>query len=1375
MLLSKEGFIFGHLIYMYIQMNYFRYFTLGCMLWCASLLTLQAGVPEHINFSHISIDDGLSQSTVFDIAQDTQGNMWFATYDGVNKYNGYNFNVYRHKEGDPATPANDIARVVKVDSQGRVWIGTRSGLSYYNREKDKFENYYIEKDGKRLRVNDIAEVSPDELLISTKEGLQKFDITTRQFNDHCYSVAMHTTVATKLYRHGDYIYIGTSGNGIFCYDLQQKSFEKLSAMPDGKSVQDILLQSATRMWVATEGDGLFLIDPKSNEVKQYLHHPQQANSISSNYIRSLALDAQGRLWIGTFNELNIYHEGTNSFTSYGSSPTEAGSLSQQSVRSIFMDNQGGMWLGTYFGGLNYYHPIRNRFNNLQRIPYKNSLSDEVVSCIIEDAEENLWIGTNDGGLNHYNTKTKHYTHYTVNQDINGGMASNNVKALYIDEANSTIYIGSHAGGLSIAHRGSTRVTHYNSSNSDLPDDNVYAILPDGTGSLLLGTLNGLVHYTPRQNKFVTLTLNRSGAPVDPVIITNLYRDSKQRLWVSGEEGIAVYRQHGTDIEPIRLLPEGSSLKKAFTNCVHEASGGNFYIGTREGLFHFNEEKNTLQTYTTEEGLPNNVIYGILEDTYGRLWLSTNRGISCFDPQKKSFRSFTNADGLQSNQFTNAAYCRAHDGQMYFGGIKGITTFRPELLLDNPYAPPVVITRLQLFNQTVLPDDETGILTRNISETDKITLTPSQNSITLNFVVSNYISGQHNTFAYKLEGFDKEWYEVTNTRRATYSNLPQGHYRFMVKAANNDGRWNNTPTVLEIVVLPVWYRTWWAILLFILLLAGITISVFRYSWLRKSMKAELEWERRDKEHQEEINQMKMRFFINISHELRTPLTLIMAPLQEVISRINDRWTRNQLEYIQRNANRLLHLVNQLMDYRRAELGVFELKVKYDNAHRLVQENFLFYDKLARHKGITYTFHSDLGEREELFDAQYLELILNNLLSNAFKYTGQGKSITVTLSLRNNDLLLQVADTGQGIPINKQAKIFERFYQVESQHIGSGIGLSLVQRLVDLHHGRIELESAEGQGSTFSVYLPQDEIAYKPNEWAAAQSEETEQRVHTTNAKEMYFIDTVGNEHPEVEAEEKKRGTILIVEDNEEIRRYLRDGLAGLFNILQAVNGEKALELLKEQEADIVVTDVMMPVMDGIKLCKNLKQNIRTCHIPVLMLSAKSDVKDQLEGLQMGADDYIAKPFSLAVLTTKIQNMMRTRMHMLERYNKTLEVEPEKVTFNAMDEALMKRAVAIVTKNMDNISFSTDEFAREMGMSRSNLHLKLKAITGESAIEFIRKVRFGEASRLLKEGRYTVSEVSVMVGFNTPSYFATSFKKYFGCLPTEYVKKIKEQSE
>lgn len=538
-----------------------------------------------------------------------------------------------------------------------------------------------------------------------------------------------------------------------------------------------------------------------------------------------------------------------------------------------------------------------------------------------------------------------------------------------------------------------------------------------------------------------------------------------------------------------------------------------------------------------------------------------------------------------------------------------------------------------------------------------------------------------------------------------------------------------------------------------------------------MEAQLEIERRDKEHQEEINQMKMRFFINISHELRTPLTLILTPLQEIINKISDRWTRNQLEYIQRNANRLLHLVNQLMDYRRAELGVFELKAKKGNAHQLIQDNFLFYDKLARHKKITYTLHSELEDKEVLFDANYLELIVNNLLSNAFKYTESGQSITVTLKEENGWLLLQVSDTGIGIPINKQGKIFERFYQIESEHVGSGIGLSLVQRLIELHHGRIELDSEENKGSTFSVYLPQDLSVYKPSELASNDEQNEEEQVYSTNSKAMYFIDTEKVENESVESGDKKRGTILIVEDNNEIRRYLSNGLADLFNTLEAGNGEEALEKLKDNEVDVIVTDVMMPVMDGIKLCKNVKQNIRTCHIPVIILSAKTDIKDQMEGLQMGADDYIPKPFSLAILTTKIQNMMRTRRRMLDKYAKSLEVEPEKITFNAMDEALLKRAMAIVEKNMDNIEFSTDEFAREMNMSRSNLHLKLKAITGESTIDFIRKIRFNEAAKLLKDGRYTVAEVSTMVGFNTPSYFATSFKKYFGCLPTEYIKKSK----
>ena len=1338
---------------------------------CLGMHSAFSETPEQITFSYISINEGLSQSTVFSIDQDKRGNMWFATYDGVNKYDGYAFTVYQHNEDDPNSIANDISRIVKTDSQGRVWIGTRDGLSRYDEEKDIFQNFFYEKNGKHLQVNGIEEISPEQLLISTPEGLIMFDIKESKFIDDSFSTAMHKTIASTLYRQDDQIYIGTSTDGLYTYSITQKTFEKVIPILGTKQIQAILQQSPTRIWVATEGAGLFLINPKTEEIKNYLHSPSNPKSISSNYIRSLAMDSQNRLWIGTFNDLNIYHEGTDSFASYSSNPVENGSLSQRSVRSIFMDSQGGMWLGTYFGGLNYYHPIRNRFKNIRNIPYKNSLSDNVVSCIVEDKDKNLWIGTNDGGLNLYNPITQRFTSYTLQEDESArGIGSNNIKAVYVDEKKSLVYIGTHAGGLSILHRNSGQVENFNQRNSQLVNENVYAILPDGEGNLWLGTLSALVRFNPEQQSFTTIEKEKDGTPVVSKQITTLFRDSHKRLWIGGEEGLSVFKQEGLDIQKASILPV-SNVTKLFTNCIYEASNGIIWVGTREGFYCFNEKDKQIKRYNTTNGLPNNVVYGILEDSFGRLWLSTNRGISCFNPETEKFRNFTESDGLQSNQFNTASYCRTSVGQIYFGGINGITTFRPELLLDNPYTPPVVITKLQLFNKVVRPDDETGILTKNISETKSITLKSWQTAFSIEFVVSNYISGQHNTFAYKLEGYDKEWYYLTDSRTVSYSNLPQGTYQFLVKAANSDGKWNPIPTALEIIVLPIWYKTWWALLIFFATFAGFITFVFRFFWMRKSMEAQLEIERRDKEHQEEINQMKMRFFINISHELRTPLTLILTPLQEIINKISDRWTRNQLEYIQRNANRLLHLVNQLMDYRRAELGVFELKAKKGNAHQLIQDNFLFYDKLARHKKITYTLHSELEDKEVLFDANYLELIVNNLLSNAFKYTESGQSITVTLKEENGWLLLQVSDTGIGIPINKQGKIFERFYQIESEHVGSGIGLSLVQRLIELHHGRIELDSEENKGSTFSVYLPQDLSVYKPSELASNDEQNEEEQVYSTNSKAMYFIDTEKVENESVESGDKKRGTILIVEDNNEIRRYLSNGLADLFNTLEAGNGEEALEKLKDNEVDVIVTDVMMPVMDGIKLCKNVKQNIRTCHIPVIILSAKTDIKDQMEGLQMGADDYIPKPFSLAILTTKIQNMMRTRRRMLDKYAKSLEVEPEKITFNAMDEALLKRAMAIVEKNMDNIEFSTDEFAREMNMSRSNLHLKLKAITGESTIDFIRKIRFNEAAKLLKDGRYTVAEVSTMVGFNTPSYFATSFKKYFGCLPTEYIKKSK----
>lgn len=728
------------------------------------------------------------------------------------------------------------------------------------------------------------------------------------------------------------------------------------------------------------------------------------------------------------------------------------------------------------------------------------------------------------------------------------------------------------------------------------------------------------------------------------------------------------------------------------------------------------------------------------------------------------------DGLQGNQFNAGAYCRKDNGYMLFGGVNGITSFRPETLIDNPYAPKPVINKLFVHNKEVLPDDETGILKESITYVNRITLSSSQNSFAISFVVSNYIAGKHNTFTYKLEGYDNVWYKQNDISLVSYSNLPAGDYTFCIKAANNDGKWNEEPAILHIHILPVWYSTWWALSLFALSFALLVFGIVRFFWLRKSMQAEIRMERLDKEKREEISQMKIRFYVNISHELRTPLTLIVAPLQELLDRISGHWEHEQLLYVQRNTNRLLHLVNQLMDFRRAELGIFELRAVYSNAYKRILNCFMNYESLSKRKDIDYNFYTELQDKNVIFDENYLDLIANNLLSNAFKYTEVGESIIVKLYIEDDNLVLQVIDTGIGIPLEKQEKIFERFYQIENGREGSGIGLSLVQRLVELHHGRIVLQSEVGKGSTFTIYLPQDESVYTQEELLGRSGDEGEQRVYSTNANDIYIGDDEKfGEEVSTDEENCKRGTILVVEDNRELRQYLVNGLSALFDILETENGQKALDILKDKDVDLIITDVMMPVMDGVRLCKLVKQNLRTCHIPVYMLSAKVDIKYQLEGLQVGADDYIAKPFSMEVLRTKILNMLRTRYRIFERYSNMTEIRPEKLTSNTMDEELLRKAIAVVEKNMDNVEFSTEQFAREMNMSRSNLHLKLKAITGKSAIDFIHKIRFNRACQLLKEGKYTVSEISFMVGYNTPSYFAARFKKYIGCLPTEYGKK------
>lgn len=808
---------------------------------------LNAGTTEDIYFSHIGMEDGLSHSTIFAINQDKEGNLWFATYDGVNKYDGYNFTVYRHEYANPNSIASDITRCIAIDDSDQIWVGTREGLSFYNRRKNSFSNYYYKKNGINVPINSIAPIKENWLMLGTAEGILLFDIKKECFiNDTLPS--LHLLKPTVLVRQGEYIYIGAE-DGVYTYTLSGGKLERLVSMPAGIRIHAILCQMFSRIWMATEGDGLFMYDAKTKELKNYRYESEQSG-LNSNYVRSLELDTENRLWVGTYSGLNIYKEATNNFSSIKSSEIQEGSLSQNSVRSIFKDSQGGMWLGTYWGGLNYYHPLCNRFQRIKHVPFLNSLSNNVVSCIVEDSEHNLWIGTSDGGLNFYDSTSKLYKNYLFKSG-SLDVPFKDIKTVYVDEEHDKVYVGAHAGGMMALQRKSGRVEYFNRQNSNLPSNNIYSIISDENGGLWIASLEHLLHFDIDKRNFTIVDKDQNGRKLQQYNRL-LFRDSRRRIWVGGEMGVSVYNQIGTDFLANTDFHIDPILQQAFVNCFYESTSGYIWIGTRSGLFAMKEGSKELLQYTTADGLPSNVIYGIMEDAYARLWISTNQGLSCLNPENGKFRNFTILDGLQGNQFNAGSYCRQDNGYMLFGGVNGITLFRPETLIDNPYAPKPVINKLFVYNKEVLPNDETGILSETIEYADHITLSSSQNSFAISFVVSNYIAGKHNTFAYKLEGYNDEWYRQNDTSPVSYSNLPAGDYTFYIKAANNDGKWNEEPTVLHIRVLPVWYCTWWALSLFALSFMLVVFGIVRYFWLRKSMQAEILMERLDKEKQEEIS-------------------------------------------------------------------------------------------------------------------------------------------------------------------------------------------------------------------------------------------------------------------------------------------------------------------------------------------------------------------------------------------------------------------------------------------------------------------------------------------------------------------------------------------
>lgn len=1336
---------------------------------CIVLFTSKnyAQLPDR-NFRNISVDKGLSQSSVFAIQQDKLGFIWVGTQDGLNRYDSKRFKVYRPLKSQKNSLQSYYIRSLFLDHKGQLWIGGNKGVSIYNYNTDSFVNYKLPGSLGEWFISSIAEDHLHQIWAVSNAGdvfllsPQSKNFTPVKFNASSHEIKKINYVGIWQQQ----IILGTDV-GLFKLKPAVHQLVKIDLGKKKPYINDVYIDK-NKLWIATEGDGVLTYNTQTKQISSLLH-TTNPNSAADNNIRCVGKDTEGNIWLGTFKGLTIFNPNNSTFKNYYHQIAQPFTISQNSVRCFFKDKQNGIWLGTYYAGLNYYHKNDINFNLLSQNSGKPSLNDEVIGVIKQDPKGNFWIGTNDKGINYWNKTTNTITYFSNSENNPKSLSSNNIKAIAFDD-NGNVLAGTHNGGLNLLNPNSgmvERFRHDENNPNSIAGDLVYSILKDSKNRIWVGTKSGLDQFHIEKKSFTHVLLDKAGKRLVSDNINFLFEDSKHRIWIGTTNGVTLFYP---DNFLFGVVGHGKPSDDII-NCITEDQKHRIWIGTREGLLLYNEAQETFTSFKTRKDFTEETIYGILSDDDGNLWISTNRGLVKFNPDKGTVQNFDESDGLQNKQFNEYSFCKAKDGMMLFGGIKGISYFYPKKIKQRPLPLKLSFTALEVLNKVVAVADETDILEKHIDQVNVLEIGPEYKQFSIFFNTFNYISSNRTYYYYKLEGQDKDW-QRTEELKISYSNLPAGDYKLQIKAVGPNGEMSSIRT-LKIKILPPWYKTFWFSLLLLLVLSAAAYIAFRI--LKERIKAlqQLKLERIDKEKANYINQVKMDFFTNVSHELRTPLTLILAPLEELLKMpFTDKITKKKHELMFINAKRLYNLVDQLFEFRKTEMGTKQLKVSKSDIVSFTHEIYQSFKPLSEKNHIHYTFHTNETNLTFFFDKDAMEKILFNLLSNAFKYTKSNQTIQIELLKVTDSIAIKVTDTGVGISEQDLSKVFDRFYQVNNRemNLGSGVGLAFTKRLVELHHGKITVESAEDKGSTFTVSIPTADFIYKND----SQAEDSLYQLSITNDSEVDGEDDTFPEENEIK-ESGQLIKLLIVDDNDEILDYLRDYFSTIYEVSTASNGQAALELLEIHPFDLIISDIMMHELDGLHFCKRVKQNINTSHIPLILLTARTETSQQIKGLEMGADDYVTKPFSTPLLAAKITNLLRSRKRLKEHYSIGKEMIPENIAFNPLDEEFLKQAINIVEEHLANSEFSVDQFSREIGMSRSNLYLKFKAITGESAIDFIKRIRFKKAVELMESRRYTIAQVTYMCGFNSPSYFSTAFKQHYGCMPSEYLAKTDDINE
>lgn len=1349
---------------------------------CYSFISITQ--PVDIKFKSYSIEDGLSNSTIQSIIQDKKGYIWIGTRNGLNRFDGKTFEKF-YSNNTSQGLTNDYINVLLVTAKNKVWIGTKNGLSIFHPESHHVNRASALSPAYKIldeiNVTGLLETVRDQIWISTKNhGLLNLDLSKKEVKQYTIQPEKLNTIISNnincIYYHDEKVWIG-SDLGLQYYDHNKSIWHTVASFISRK-VSCIAHLNDTLV-VGTADEGLYFYNLNNGYVTLKSHNPKDQNTIGSNIIKSLIITKNKTLWVGCINGgLNLYDNRKDIFYHYANQPMNPTSLSQRTVSALFEDNQGILWIGTHRGGINLYAPKHTAFQLERKSIIPNSLSYNDVKSFCEAKNGDIWIGTDGGGLNIWNPKSKKYTHFYHNPSDKYSLPSNEVLDI-MEDSNGNIWIGTWGGGLCKYEAATSRFLRFQhdaEDNSTISSNYIQKIFEDKQKNIWVGTYyGGLNKFSVESGKFYKVTNGTGQTKFEGDNCLAIAQDNLGNLWFGTDDGGLNCLESKTG-SFLHYFNKG--LDKPDIRVIHISRFHKIWVG-HQGLYQYDQKINDFKKVITQTDLDQVFVKAIEEDQVGNLWISSSNGIFKFDPSSLKVKKYNKADGLQGNEFEANASLTASDSTIYFGGINGFNYFQPSFIEDNSYLPPLYINQLTFFNKKTKKHE-----TIHPREGNTTSLSYEQNTFSIKLSALNYISPENNTFAYMLEGWDSDWI-IDIKNEVSYTNVAPGKYTFRVKAANNDGIWNKQEKRLKITITPPFYATYW----FISLVLLIIISVLSYLY---KLRRDLEIEKYEERKKEELHHLELQFFTDISHDFKTPLSLILGASEKIKMSEEFQKMETYLSTISRNAYRLLNLLNELMDFRKVEAGAMALNVKPGNLKIFVEELSEEYKILAADKHIHFEIYLHDGQHEiTYFDRQVLEKIISNILGNAFKYTPNSKSVSIEISYQNmqdfirfknfasvnypklydKNFNILISDTGNGISKENLVHIFDRYSKFNDNQNGSGLGLAFVKSLTLLHQGNIKIYSEKNRGTSVLISIPYLKEYYETHDKKLKSKSKEYIKLESLRTEEDLLLSLVptDTERPEdTEQYNHNVASILIVEDNIELRHYIKDSLLE-YNIFEACDGADGLALAIKKSPNIIISDVMMPNMNGYEFCKKIKENVLTYHIPFIILTAKSSDTSKIEGLDSGADYYFTKPFSGDILNLTVKNILKSKTKFTKYYkHSVLKSEDESEENSDTEQDFLASFITLIEEDMSNPDFNIEDLCLKVGMSRTKLYHKIKLNTGMSISDFIRTLRLKKAASLLLKDGTTIAEAMYNVGIQTHSYFTKAFKTEFGVTPSQYIK-------